>query len=87
MAELIDPTKRHFNMSKPKNTHTRPATCLEVNCPPYLNGWDTIVPTNSDDAEYIRHDVMQRFTEYREGPLSRFRFPAGQGIPSRPVET
>jgi hypothetical protein len=28
-----------FNIAAPVNTHFRPATCEEIDCPAYLNGW------------------------------------------------
>lgn len=35
-----------YRISKPVATHTRPATCAEVDCPDFVNGWDTILPAS-----------------------------------------
>lgn len=34
-----------YAMVSPLSTHFRPATCAEVDCPHYLNGWRTRVET------------------------------------------
>jgi hypothetical protein len=50
-----------------------------MDCPHYLQGWMTVVPTASDQADYIRHKSERHFTEERkEGGLSEFSFPSGQ---------
>ncbi len=71
---------RTFRVSAPLGTHWRPATCDEVDCPNYLNGWRTIVPANSDHAELVRSlKNRYRFTEApQDGGLVAFTFPAGQ---------
>ena len=69
----------HFRILRPWDTHWREAECNEVDCPHYLQGWMTVVPTKSPQAEYIRHECGRHFTEEkREGGLSAFTFPSGQ---------
>lgn len=72
-----------FRIRAPITSHYRPATCAEVNCPHWANGWATAVDTTSelgqDQADYIRHRSGRHYTESRPGPgLIRFEFPAGQ---------
>jgi len=57
----------------------RDATCAEVDCPHYLLGWTTVVPTSSAQAEYIRRRSGRRFIERRdEEAMSAFHFEPGQ---------
>ena len=59
----------------------RRATCDEVDCGGYLNGWRTVVPVGSDQAVMIRRDLFKtyNFTEKRdEAGMVCFTFPAGQ---------
>ena len=68
-----------FQIRAPLRTHFRPATCAEVQCPAYLNGWRTIVPADSAAAEYIRHDRSRSHAEERrDGGLACFTFGPGQ---------
>jgi hypothetical protein len=57
-----------YQMAQPLATHWRPATCEEVDCPNYLNGWkvrvDGLPPqllaaATSSGREYARLDVAQ----------------------------
>lgn len=56
----------------------RPATCQEVDCEYYLNGWVTVV--DADKAELVRSlRGRYSFTERPlEGGLFEFTFPPGQ---------
>lgn len=73
-----------YEIVAPISTHWRPATCEEVNCAAFLNGWKTIVPSNSDQALYIRSGSSgRRFMETNDSydqaaGLTEFNFPAGQ---------
>lgn len=60
MNRRMDP--RHmqtFSIKAPKETHTVPATCEEVECPMYLNGWkmkiDLATELGRGQAYYIKH--------------------------------
>ena len=70
----------HYQAARPLRTHWRKASCSEVRCPQYLQGWMTVVPSDSPQAYYIRHeDRTRRFVEQRgEGGMSAFTFEAGQ---------
>lgn len=55
------------------------ATCAEVDCDHWADGWSSTVPTGSPQAAYIRAESGRRFTETPAGDgLVRFDFPAGQ---------
>lgn len=72
-------SQQHFKIVRPLETHWRAATCREVDCPWFIEGWRTIVPTVGDKADYIRHRSGRHFTEKQvEGGMSEFAFPAGQ---------
>lgn len=69
-----------YGVAAPRATHTRPATCEEVNCPAWRNGWKTIVPTVSLQADYIRNaDHGRHYTETTaDAGMAEFVFPPGQ---------
>jgi hypothetical protein len=72
-----------YRASAPKATHTRAATCKEVDCHEYLAGWKTVVSVNLPEIGWIRHESGLRFTESREGKLITFLFAPGQACFSR----
>lgn len=66
---------RTFAMRSPR----RRATCMEVDCQAFLQGWKTIVPADSAAAHYIRHDSGRGYTEERTPDgLAMFTFHPGQ---------
>ena len=67
-----------FRASAPPSTHFRPATCKEVDCTHYLGGWQTILPTDHQHLEWIRHHSGLHFTESRSDGTVTFTFPPGQ---------
>lgn len=71
-----------YTVAQPLATHWRPATCEEVDCANWRNGWKTIVNVSVDlghrQVAYIRHESGRRFTEHREGAAVVFVFEAGQ---------
>lgn len=71
-----------YTIRAPRATHQRKATCAEVDCASYQNGWLTVVDENTDlgkrQAEYIRVLSERHFTETREGGLTSFTFYPGQ---------
>ncbi|MCP4960927.1 MAG: hypothetical protein GY925_16880 [Actinomycetia bacterium] len=61
----------------------RSATCAEVDCAAYLQGWSTFVDVGSvlgrEQADYLRFHSGRRFTEHPDlGGRIEFRFPGGQ---------
>lgn len=68
-----------YVIAQPLATHFRHATCAEIECPGYLNGWVTVVPSDSPQAVYIRTGSKRHFVEQPAGAgLAEFRFAAGQ---------
>ena len=88
MLHRIDPLMpaaayNTYLIAVPLATHWRPATCEEVGCVQYLNGWASLIDETSElgqrQAHYIRHDRTRRHTEERTPDgLTRFTFEAGQ---------
>ena len=72
-----------FAISAPKATHTRAASCEEVECAQYLRGWKIQVDLNTDlgqqQAHYIKHSSGRsyRVTDQRDG-LVTLEFRSGQ---------
>jgi hypothetical protein len=72
-----------YQIIAPRSTHWRPATCEEVDCAAYLNGFrstfDEATELGQRQAHYIRHDKSRRHVEERtpEG-LTAFTFEPGQ---------
>lgn len=78
-----------YGLSAPQATHYRRATCREVDCPNYANGWrsgfDVTVPAKAEAARLLRLHSGRLFTveEIRGGPLDTvqmviFTFGPGQ---------
>jgi hypothetical protein len=67
-----------YQIIAPVSTHFRPATCEEVDCGAWKNGWATTVLPGSDDETVVR-GAGRRFIEERTPDgFVRFIFPAGQ---------
>lgn len=61
----------------------RPATCAEVKCRAYLNGWSTVIDETTDlgrgQAYYLRKNSGRMFAEESWGPQHTvFKFTPGQ---------
>lgn len=72
-----------YEIRAPKETHWRPATCQEVDCDAYQNGWITTLDTATElgarQAEYIRLHSGRHYTARPLGEhVFAFTFPAGQ---------
>lgn len=72
-----------FEIVKPKETHTVEATCEEVECQAYANGWrmtiDLSTPLGEQQARYIKYSSGRSYTvhEQRDG-LVTLNFRSGQ---------
>lgn len=72
-----------FAISAPKETHTRKATCEEVECEQYARGWMMRIDLGTDlgqrQAYYIKHSSGRsyRVTDQRDG-LITLEFRSGQ---------
>ncbi len=70
-----------YQILAPVSTHFRPATCQEVECAGWANGWITTVLPDSPQANYIRRSSGRQFTETvnENGDDTHvFTFPPGQ---------
>lgn len=71
-----------YAIRRPLATHWRKATCEEVACPNWRNGWRTTLDLSThqgqSNAAWIRARSGLRFTVERQGPMDVFTFPAGQ---------
>lgn len=54
-----------FQISAPVETHWRPATCAEVNCPQYLNGWRVRLDGLPEADRWAIHESGRKY-ERRE---------------------
>jgi hypothetical protein len=67
-----------YQVTAPLSTHWRPATCEEVGCRAYANGWVTTVPANSELEHTLRSSGRRWSATWRnpEGTVS-YQFPPG----------
>lgn len=74
---------RSFAIKAPRATHFRPATCAEIECAHWRDGWATFIDESTgqgrQQAQYIRARSERAFTEERK-PDGRtaFLFKPGQ---------
>lgn len=54
---------RTFQILAPSSTHRRPATCAEVDCPQYLNGWRVRVDNLDAQMLHAAKTSGRKFTE------------------------
>jgi hypothetical protein len=69
-----------YGVSFPLRTHWRAATCEEVTCLQFLNGWKTILPVGDPKCDMVR--ALRGRYSFQEMPptdgLIEFVFPSGQ---------
>ena len=71
-----------YSMAMPLATHWRPASCAEVDCDAYRNGWVSTFDISTDlgqkQHDYCSHDRTRGFSTQRVGPaLVKFIYPPG----------
>lgn len=69
---------RTYQIVAPRSTHFRPATCAEMQCSGYVNGWKTVLPAGDPRVDYIRSASGRRFTEQAGDGIVTFAFEPGQ---------
>jgi len=72
---------RSFEVHQPLKTHYRDATCKEVDCQHYLEGWvSRLDSATSEGRRWIAavRSSGRRFTVTAEGTVQTFRFAPGQ---------
>lgn len=80
MSRLPVTEVKTYSVSSPIQTHRRPATCEEVDCRAWRDGWQTIVPREGPQAYYIRNDRSRRCHEVTgmTDRMATFLFDPGQ---------
>lgn len=72
-----------FQIIAPLSTHFREASCEEVNCGSFLNGFRSVIDESTElgqqQAHYIRKLSRRKFTEEKQASgLTVFTFESGQ---------
>ena len=72
-----------YSIDRSRETHTREATCVEVECTAHVNGWQTFIDESDDkgaaQAYYIRRESGRGYVEeFNEHGVTVFTFGAGQ---------
>lgn len=81
----LPPNLKNYVILAPRKTHFRPATCAEVQCNRFMNGWETHLDVSTKDgleaAEWIEAGKHgNKYTKWRaEGStIVVYRFPPFQ---------
>jgi hypothetical protein len=68
-----------FSISKPRATHTRPATCAEVQCDHHVNGWkNKVALTDEVSLAWIKASRYGYHQESINEGFVTYKFHAGQ---------
>jgi len=71
-----------YQIAMPEPSHTRAASCVEVDCDVQQTGWVSIIdeatPLGQKQAHYIRRLSGRHFDEGARDVLTLFTFPPGQ---------
>ena len=68
-----------FQVAAPLSTHWAPATCAEVDCPEYLNGWRLRVEGLTDQDVHLAEHCGRKYTRVSVAPGETWLvFEAGQ---------
>lgn len=82
MPKMPPEAYKTYKVLRPRSTHTRVATCAEVECGAYLRGWVTKLDLSTDlgkrQARYIREHAGRAYATISVAPLLVLDFPAGQ---------
>jgi hypothetical protein len=57
---MIPPTNTHYQITWTQDAHFINASCKEVDCPHFLNGWITRVVIGSPQEYYIKQDKSRK---------------------------
>ena len=70
----------HYQITWPKDTHFRKATCEEVECPHFIKGWITRVVIGSPQDQYIKQDKTRNQVGVKtsEGQIDYYYEPGQQ---------
>ena len=73
---------KSYSWTRPLQTHWRPATCEEVRCDDFINGFEITIdkstPLGEKQYDFLTHDRERSYTVEQEGLyLYRFTYPPG----------
>ena len=72
-------TSNRWQISSPRSTHWREASCREVACPQYEFGWKTVLPVNDEaNIAFIKRLGLRYRVERNDPLLVTFVFEPGQ---------
>lgn len=57
-----------YNIAAPLETHWTAATCEQVDCPQYLNGWAIQLEILTPQDQYMVRTAGRKFVEHSVGP-------------------
>lgn len=70
-----------YSIVRPPDTHTAPATCAQVDCDFYTNGWETIIDPTTDlgqrQTAYIEADRRPKTSSQLADGRIVYTFPPG----------
>lgn len=46
-----------YEVARPRQTHSRPATCVEVGCAAHAHGWATLADERTEQGRLVAHQV------------------------------
>lgn len=69
---------QEYRIAMPYDTHWGPATCEDIGCTAFLNGWKTVLPVGHDLIATLKRSGRTYREEPEDGGLVAFIFPAGQ---------
>jgi hypothetical protein len=83
MRKILGPEHyKTYQIVAPRSTHTRAATCAEVECGNYARGFKVMCETETSlgaaQAKYIVEQSGRRYSVVTRGTTVEFIFPAGQ---------
>ncbi len=79
MAHLGPQTHKQYTVASPRSTHWRSATCAEVECPNYVNGWKVRVEGLPEELLHAAKTSGRRYVVSDAGPDETWLvFEAGQ---------
>jgi hypothetical protein len=71
-----------YEVRQPLATHFRPASCVEVDCQAYANGWISTIDVSTElgqkQANYIRLSSGRHYAASENGTAVTFHFASGQ---------
>lgn len=74
IQERVLAQRQHFQVVAPVATHRVEATCREVDCTHYIDGWQTVVPKGSEQELYLDRLKDRKYVKRIDGESAVFMF-------------